>query len=64
MPQAISVPTFSRGQGSNCVNPYWRPAMLASKTSNKIRHIVSNSSVLVVVGMWIYYSMSNIEALF
>jgi hypothetical protein len=38
--------------------------MLASKASNKIRHIVSNSSVLVVVGMWIYYSMSNIEALF
>ncbi len=29
-----------------------------------IRRFISNSSVLVVGGVWFYYSLSNIEALF
>jgi hypothetical protein len=38
--------------------------MLSSAAAARIRHIISSSSVFVGAGLWIYYSLSNIEALF
>ncbi len=38
--------------------------MFASRVSITIRRIISDSSILVGGGIWLYYSMSNIKALF
>jgi hypothetical protein len=38
--------------------------MFPARTLTKIRRIVSDSSLFVGVGVWVYYSMSNIESLF
>ena len=38
--------------------------MFPASTLTKIRRIVSDSSLFVGVSVWVYYSMSNIEALF
>ena len=38
--------------------------MFPARTLTKIRRIVSDSSLFVGVGVWVYYSMSNIGSLF